>query len=56
MPTRIFDPQVKPFFDDAAHDVNSCMLVNHVTIPQFKQCLNVKLGLMNSLSASDADL
>lgn len=31
--------QVKPFFDEVAQDV-----VNHVRIPQFKQCLTVGLG------------
>lgn len=47
--------QVKPFFDDAAHDKNSCHLVNHVTVSQFKQGLGVKMGF-TSLSQSDIDL
>ena len=44
--------QVKPFFDDAAHDKNSCHMVNHVTVSQFKQGLGVKMGF-TSLSQSD---
>lgn len=35
---------IKPFFDDAAQDDHSAKLYGHVTIPQFKQCLNVKVG------------
>lgn len=46
------DLQVKPFFDDAAHDKNSCHMVNHVTVSQFKQGLGVKMGF-TSLSQSD---
>ena len=30
---------MKPFFDEVAQDV-----VNHVRVPQFKQCLTVGLG------------
>ena len=44
--------QVKPFFDDAAHDKNSCHMVNHVTVSQFKQGLGVKMGF-TSLSQND---
>lgn len=44
--------QVKPFFDDAAHDKNSCHMVNHVTVSQFKQGLGVKMGF-TSLSQAD---
>lgn len=47
--------QVKPFFDDAAHDKNSCHLVNHVTVSQFKQGLGVKMGF-TSLSQSDINV
>lgn len=47
--------QVKPFFDDAAHDKNSCHMVNHVTVPQFKQGLGVKMGF-TSLSPSDINV
>lgn len=36
---------VKPFFDDAAADDHSAKLHGHVTIPQFRQCLNTKLQL-----------
>ena len=36
---------VKPFFDDAARNQNSCLSVGHVTVNQFKQVLNTKLGL-----------
>lgn len=36
---------VKPFFDDAAADDHSAKLVGHVTIYQFRQCLNTKLDL-----------
>eukprot|EP00877_Chromochloris_zofingiensis_P005200 jgi/Chrzof1/14681/Cz09g11260.t1 len=36
---------IKPFFDDAAQDDHSAKLYGHVTIPQFKQCLNVKVGI-----------
>ncbi|DBA80843.1 hypothetical protein WJX77_010114 [Trebouxia sp. C0004] len=43
---------VKPFFDDAAHDKNSCHMVNHVTVSQFKQGLGVKMGF-TSLSQTD---
>lgn len=49
------DLQVKPFFDDAAHDKNSCHMVNHVTVPQFKQGLGVKMGF-TSLSPSDINV
>jgi hypothetical protein len=41
---------VKPYFDDAAQDDNSSKLYGHVTHTQFKQCLDVKLGL--NISAS----
>ena len=37
---------VKPVFDDAAANKNSTLSVNRVTANQFKQALNVKLGLM----------
>ena len=47
--------QVKPFFDDAAHDKNSCHMVNHVTVPQFKQGLGVKMGF-TSLKQADIDV
>ena len=36
---------VKPVFDDAAANKNSTLSVNRVTANQFKQALNVKLGL-----------
>lgn len=36
---------VKPFFEDASRDANSIRLINHVTPQQFKQVLNVKLGM-----------
>lgn len=36
---------VKPFFDDCALDDHSAKLFGHVTHTQFKQCINVKLGL-----------
>ncbi|KAK9841227.1 hypothetical protein WJX74_002211 [Apatococcus lobatus] len=36
---RMRGMEVKPFFDEVAQDV-----VNHVRIPQFKQCLTVGLG------------
>jgi hypothetical protein len=36
---------VKPFFDDAAKDDHSAKLFGHVTVSQFRQCINVKLGL-----------
>jgi hypothetical protein len=45
---------VKPYFDDAAQDDNSSKLYGHVTATQFKQCLDVKLGL--SISNSEASL
>lgn len=39
---------LKPFFDDAAADDNSTKLYGHVTVSQFKQCMNVKAGLILS--------
>ncbi len=36
---------VKPFFDDASKDDHSAKLFGHVTASQFRQCINVKLGL-----------
>ncbi|KAI8475036.1 MAG: flagellar associated protein [Monoraphidium minutum] len=36
---------LKPFFDDAAQDDHSAKLYGHVTAPQFKQVLNVKVGI-----------
>lgn len=36
---------VKPFFEDASRDPNSARMINHVTPQQFKQVLNVKLGM-----------
>lgn len=45
---------VKPFFDDACNDKNSPKLVGHVTFQQFRQVINVKLGL--KLWDSDVEL
>eukprot|EP01026_Neomeris_dumetosa_P000307 TRINITY_DN10078_c0_g1_i1.p1 TRINITY_DN10078_c0_g1~~TRINITY_DN10078_c0_g1_i1.p1 ORF type:complete len:254 (-),score=36.53 TRINITY_DN10078_c0_g1_i1:80-841(-) len=36
---------VKPFFDDACRNNNSVKLVGHVTPQQFRQALNVKIGI-----------
>ncbi len=47
--------QVKPFFDDPANNKNSARMVNHVTVSQFRQGLDVKLGL-TSLSQAEIDL
>lgn len=45
---------VKPFFDDSAEDDHSAKLFGHVTYTQFKQCINVKLGL--EIAEKDMDL
>ncbi|KIY94280.1 hypothetical protein MNEG_13681 [Monoraphidium neglectum] len=45
---------LKPFFDDAAADDHSAKLYGHVTAPQFKQVLNVKVGIR--VSDSEAQL
>ena len=46
---------MKPFFDDPANNKNSARMVNHVTVSQFRQGLDVKLGL-TSLSPAEIDL
>ncbi|GBF96228.1 hypothetical protein Rsub_08773 [Raphidocelis subcapitata] len=45
---------IKPFFDDAAQDDHSAKLYGHVTASQFKQCLNVKVGIR--ISDEEAEL
>lgn len=46
--------QVKPFFDDASRNQNSPLLVNHVSMQQFKQAL--KNHIAPDLSPEDVQL